>query len=314
MTRLLDVPSPRDPRVASTPPVAFGQVLWACDFSPSSIAALRFVAPLARAYGSELTAVHVMPDQLPDDGPPVSAAVPALRNARRHHDLTRALDDEVGRAIEGAVPAHVAIREGKAADEILRLAAELDADLIAMGTGRSRAGRPPQETSIAEAVLGRARSSVLVLPAEASPLPARGSGTVLCATDFSPHSGLAVRYAVSLASRFRFRLLLMHVVPGDAAEADDRLTGAATARLREAFVAEHPGCAGEAVVTTGDGASGVLRIARERDAALIVLGVRGALTLHTAFFGSTAQRVGRDARCALLAVRGPERAPVKETP
>jgi nucleotide-binding universal stress UspA family protein len=306
MTRLIEVPSPPDPRPAVTPPVAFRRILWACNFSPSSIAALRFVAPLARAYGSELTAVHVMPDRLPDGGAPAPAANPALQHARLHHDVTMALDGEVGRVIEGAVPSHIALREGKAADEILHLAADLPADLVAMGTSRSPAARGREEASIADAILGRARCPVLVLPADASPLPALVAGTVLCATDFSPQSALALRYAVSLASRFRVPLLLVHVIAGDAAEANDRLTGAATERLREAFVAEHPGCAGESVVTTGDAASGVLRIARERGAGLIVMGVRGALTLHTAFFGSIAQRVAHDAPCAVLAVRSPE--------
>lgn len=313
MTRLIEVPSPPEPRPAGMPPIAFRRMLWACDFSPSSFAALRFVAPIAGAYGSELTAVHVMPDRLPEDGA-VSAADPALQHTRLHHDVAMALEGEVGRVVEGAVPAHITLREGDPADEILRLAAELPADLVAMGTGPSRAARGPEVRSIADAILGRARCPILVMPAHAAPLPARGAGTVLCATDFSPHSALALRGAVALASRFRFHLLLLHVVAGDAAEVDDRLTGAATERLREAFVAEHPGCVGEAVVTTGDAASGVLRIARERGAALIVMGVRGALTLHAAFFGATAQRVVQDAPCAVLAVREAKRATAKETP
>jgi len=56
-------------------------------------------------------------------------------------------------------------------------------------------------------------------------------------------------------------------------------------------------------VTAGSASREVLRIARERAAELVVMGVQGSSALHRLFFGSTTHRVVRDAPCAVLAVR-----------
>ena len=45
--------------------VAFRRMLWACDFSTSSLDALRWIIPIARAYQSEITALHVIPTTVP---------------------------------------------------------------------------------------------------------------------------------------------------------------------------------------------------------------------------------------------------------
>jgi nucleotide-binding universal stress UspA family protein len=47
----------------------------------------------------------------------------------------------------------------------------------------------------------------------------------------------------------------------------------------------------------------LLRLAEEKDADLIVMGVHGRGAIDRALFGSTTHKIVRDARCAVLTVR-----------
>jgi nucleotide-binding universal stress UspA family protein len=57
------------------------------------------------------------------------------------------------------------------------------------------------------------------------------------------------------------------------------------------------------LVAFGSTSAEIVRIARERNAGLIVMGTHGSRTLHSILFGSTARRVVRDASSPVLAVR-----------
>ena len=205
---------------------------------------------------------------------------------------------------EASVPTRIALREGKPVDEILGLAASLPADLIALGTQGQSAFERVVLGSVADAVLGRARCPVLAVPTGASPPSGALFKTVLWATDFSTHATLAQRYALSFAAKSHAHLLLLHVVQGDTLGSDDERVREAEQRLQETVAeSREAGCEAEAIVTTGSASREVVRLARERAAELVVMGSEGSRALHTLFFGSTAERVVRDAPCAVLAVR-----------
>lgn len=73
------------------PGIALRRILWACDFSSCSAGALRFVIPLARAYGSDIPALHVMPTTVPPGAGAVSLTNTALLRPHLHHDVSLAL-------------------------------------------------------------------------------------------------------------------------------------------------------------------------------------------------------------------------------
>ena len=204
-------PGARRP-AAPQPAIELRRILWACDFSTCSVEALRFVLPMARAYGAEVTALHVIPTRLPEGGGPLSFANPALLQPRLHHEASAALDRFAGLAAAASVPAQVALREGKAVEHILEMAATLPADLIVQGTRGLGGIERSLIGSVAEAVIGRARCPVLTVPLDARP-PSRTEvpAAVLCATDFSAHADRALALAASLATRSGAELLLVHV-------------------------------------------------------------------------------------------------------
>jgi len=282
--------------------ISLRRILWACDFSTSSMGALRFVIPIARAHGSEITALHVMPTAVPAAGGLLSHANPGLLQPHLHHSASICLERSVRPAIDASVPTRVELREGKPLDEILGQAARLPADLIVLGTHGESALERTELGSVAEGILGRAPCPVLAVPRRAVPPSGGLFKTVLWATDFSPHATLAWPYALALAVKGRARLLIVHVVEGNVFGGYDERTR--KRRLQEA-VAEGraAGCKAEAIVTTGTASREVLRTARERAADLVVMGIQGSRALHTLFFGSNALLVVRDASCAVLAVR-----------
>jgi nucleotide-binding universal stress UspA family protein len=81
------------------------------------------------------------------------------------------------------------------------------------------------------------------------------------------------------------------------ATAED-LVAAATARLREA------GFQAEPIVQDGDAAAGILQMAEEWHADLVVMGSHGRHGLQRLLLGSVSDVVVRRAGCAVLVVRG----------
>lgn len=138
-------------------------ILAATDFSERAAWAFALACALARDYGSRLVLVHVAE-------PPDSLAVftPTAED-RRQQDLTTQLNlievpDENVRAERRLVV-------GNPAAEILRVAGEVGADLIAIGThGRTGVDRLLMG-SVAENVLRQATCPVLTVKT-----PAAGPG------------------------------------------------------------------------------------------------------------------------------------------
>lgn len=136
-------------------------ILLPLDGSHRAEAILPWAADLAKAFGAAMVLVHVIPDRLKGMMLPSEVIASTLERAQtRLRDL----------GIEGAIE----IRSGDAATEILRLAEEVDADVIAMSThGRSGLDRL-KYGSVAETVLRRSPRSLLVVRTAAVPREHRG--------------------------------------------------------------------------------------------------------------------------------------------
>jgi nucleotide-binding universal stress UspA family protein len=226
-------------------------------------------------------------------------------------ELKRFLDPAAaaGVACEGVVV------QGRPAPSIAQYALESAADLIVMGTHGHGGFERLLLGSVTEKVLRKAPCPVLTVgPAAATERP--DVGRILCALDFSDTSLRALDYAASLARLANAVLNVVHVIDWTVEEgasaprtfdlrdfrrhlADDafrRLRAAIPAALREQPMAEE-------ITTFGKAHTAVLRLAAEKHADLIVLGVHGAGSLDRALFGSTAYHVVRSAACPVLTVR-----------
>jgi nucleotide-binding universal stress UspA family protein len=134
---------------------------------------------------------------------------------------------------------------------------------------------------------------------------------ILYATDFTPASRAAAPYAISLAQEHQAHLVLLHVIEtpraGELAHGGEFVS--ATMQLLRDLVPPEAElwCEPEHVVDYGSPADLILKLAEQRHAHLIVLGVRkpeGSLGLATHFARATAYKVVSQASCPVLTVRG----------
>jgi nucleotide-binding universal stress UspA family protein len=145
---------------------------------------------------------------------------------------------------------------------------------------------------------------------------------IVCATDFSPASGAAVRRAALAADRYGAQLAIVHVVPSslwdDAGQWLAELAGAGPpdpeqacgqARQRlQRFAHELVEDAGHGCtvdVRYGRPAAQIAAAARDLGADLLVVGSHGAYPVRDLVMGSTAQKLLRIAPCPLLVVKRP---------
>jgi len=151
---------------------------------------------------------------------------------------------------------------------------------------------------------------------------------VLAPTDFSNFSGFALEWAAYLAHMMKAELLLLHVVSeeegkvfgeimGDGAIAqvpvgirqnviDDRKK-----KAKEQFdlaIANHvkEGLRLREIVRVGIPFLEILRVAKEEEVDLIVMGTHGRTGIAHALIGSVAEKVVRHAHCPVLTIKHPQ--------
>ena len=277
--------------------VTIRHVLCPVDLSTAAAKALRYADALSAALGAELTVLFVesaTTDRPRDVGwPELTAFIVAT--------------------VQFPAGVHPIQRQGEPIGEILGTAATLDCDLIVMGTHGRTGVQRLLLGSVAENVLRRSPTPVVVVPqAMAKREDLARVDTLLCAVDFAEGVERVVEYAVALAATTGARLVMAHVLewseepdtlPSPDAHGFPTSEDDAVARLDTLITSEtRARCRPELAVGYGSPGDELLRLAAERSVDLIVLGVRRRNALDLALFGSTARRVLRDARCPVLTV------------
>jgi nucleotide-binding universal stress UspA family protein len=280
------------------------RILCPVDFSEFSRPALEHTLRLGRWFGARVEVLHVIPflpfgmagGGVPD--PP--EAIRALREGAE-----RALADLVAPALGEGVPIETKLLEGDAWRVVLNEAAAWPADLLVMGTHGRSGFEQLLLGSVTEKVLRRATCPVLtvghvVLEPRKGPLFRR----ILCAADLSQASERTLDVALSLVTDNDARITLLHVLTSLPEDAETTLTEQARAQLRQAVpsVARIFCDVGERL-ETGPAWNGILRVAADENADLIVMGAHAGGAVGRMLFGSTTSQVVRRATCPVLVVR-----------
>jgi nucleotide-binding universal stress UspA family protein len=138
---------------------------------------------------------------------------------------------------------------------------------------------------------------------------------ILCTTDFSDFSNHAVPYGIALAREFNAKLYLCHVIDlssaaiyGEAVlaleEQQARMTKFALGELSKLIGPRS--ITWEPLVTLGNPAVEVARLAEERGIDLAIAASHGRSGLKRVLIGSVTERLMRTLPCPLLVVRSPE--------
>lgn len=139
---------------------------------------------------------------------------------------------------------------------------------------------------------------------------------ILCAIDFSPPSRVAMLQAAELAASCHAELLLLHVQEIPAARAQLGMMPsppeAYELRMGEAWRQLERSAAEVAAIAKvhvsvqqveGPAPEEIVRIAREKEVDLVVVGTHGRKGVKRAVLGSVAELVVRRAPCSVLVVR-----------
>jgi nucleotide-binding universal stress UspA family protein len=290
--------------------ISVRSILCPTDFSEHSRHALEHAIALARWSSAELVVMHVAPSlpSSPDAFLTGPVAVPLSESERKR--LFDALARFARPAEESGVKLRIVLEEGRVAERILAQVDASGANLIVLGTHGEGGFARLVLGSIAAKVLRLAHCPVVTVPpGEKLASPDVLFQTVLAAVDFSPASLDALVVARSLADGARAHLLVLHIletVPVDdprallhfgSAEFLSFLEVDARRRLEELAPSA------EVLVAAGKPYREILRVAKEREAGFIVMGVQGRGAVSAALFGSTADHVVRSASCPVLTVR-----------
>ena len=273
------------------------RILYATDGSEGALAAGRLLASLPLTSEDTVTILTVAEDE------PSGA--------------TEVLEASEQILVAGAPELRMRIGRGQAATGIVRAAEEEPTDLVVLGShGRSAVARFLLG-SVAERVARHAPCSVLLVRGNGQPLrrvivgidgsegAARAAGWL---RGFCLPSDCEIRLVTLLANLRELaheRLIIHPPLTEESIPLDEWQRGQASARL-EAEVTAFKEAGRQAVteIRSGDPAPGLMDVAVDEGADLVVVGSHGQSAFERFLLGSVSQQVLCHAPCSVLVVRG----------
>ena len=290
----------------------------ATDGSDDARAAQEFLLALDLDPDLEINIVTVVADRAPLLGPymeGVYANWDVLEEIRKGEQeaAQRSLDAAAQNLRGQGVQVQTSKRVGDPAHEILRLAEELEAECIVLGSKGLTGLESFLLGSVARNVAKHANCPVLIARA-----PQHGLKRAVVATDGSPFAKDATAFATRLGLPEQTELVAANVtrlydpfpgvLPTDRQEfrraveevrekqrhAARRFVDEAVATLRQSYGAV------STEVRTGDPANEILRLTVQEEVDLLVMGARGVSAIERLLVGSVADRLLKRATCSIL--------------
>lgn len=265
-------------------------ILVPTDLSDDSLPVLPYAGQIARAFAAKIYLCHIHADV------PLAAglAAPRLYEAEGKEAAQRLSAIRQLPALK-EVESKLVLATGKIPAEIPKLIRENHIDLIMVGThGRTGIAKVVLG-SIAEEICRVATCPVLTASLTTDVAPEAAFRNILFPTNLSEVSRKTLPYIALLAAKYRARVTVLHVAS----------TGANADSIRDSMASDFgPALAQfqpEFIVTSGNIAETVLKVAQEKLAGLIALGIRNAFRPGI-LVERTAYRIMAGAHCPVLTV------------
>lgn len=287
----------------------YDRILVPTDGSDHAVRAAGRAIRLADVLDATVEAVHVV-DTVSVAGPFDAGGVSEEYLAEIEADR-EGLVEEVAALAPVSESVETTVLHGRPANRIVEYAAEVDADLIAMGTRGQTGIERLLMGSVTEQVLRQSPVPVFTTLATDDTEPVYGYSDVLVPTDGSDTAAAALDHAIEIADATDARVhslsvaeptvVLQRLGGGPAGETVDESVGRqATAPLLERV--RDAGLEASGAVREGTPDEEILDYVDEQDVDLVVIGTHGRSGLERALVGSTAERVLRRADVPVVAV------------
>lgn len=311
MATLAEVPQQQIPRQEAT--LSFKNILLATDFSNASEKALNYATAIARLHGSKIYLVHVL-------RPDFTSVMPAPSDWVRH-EAEREMEALANRSELVPIAHESVVRMGSVWNVLSAVVHQENIDLIMLGTHGRGGLKKLLLGSVAEEVVRKVSCPVITVgPRIDISLSAAGEfHRILFATDFHPASAKALEYALLLANQFRAKLILLHLMPPavlpspgvtfynekavDKWQAKERAS--TEHRLEEMLpVSIKLWSEPEYVVSFDFVADGILKVAAEQKADLIIMGANRSISAKVSAHAlkATSYEVICRSKCPVLTV------------
>jgi nucleotide-binding universal stress UspA family protein len=286
--------------------VELDRIVVATDLGPDADEAVRQAHAWASVYRAELIACVVLPTpfirpESPLDGDQ-SWQAQALLRERLAAITERAPEESL-----------VAVRRGAPFLEISRVAEELEAGLIVVGSPQKNGLRRSVVGGTAEKLVRSSQIPVLI----ARPSPATAS--ILAATDLSDPCFPVIAAGADYAERRGGQLSVLHCIehdivplhPGISSSSFSPSVATLRTRGKAALARALAGLEVDAdgVVEDAPPRVAIVREAAERGCEMVVVGTSGRTGLMRLALGNLAESILRSAPCSTLVIRLGERRP-----
>jgi nucleotide-binding universal stress UspA family protein len=272
-------------------------IMFATDFSEPSMRAFPYVAALARKFGASVFACHIIT--------PASLVTAAPETATylyeaEYNAATKELDNILDSTSLDGIKTKALLSSGMLGDALLVEIVKNNIDLVVTGThGRTGIRRLMLGSAVAD-ICRFATCPVLTIGPDFPAAPIKFS-RILIPTDLSEESLHAMPFVVRLATKYGAAVTLLHVLPAEIAGNPDakKLSEPICASTVRRFEAQAEALKTEFVVESGEIVETILKVASEKNADLIAMGIRNGFHLGT----SAAYRVMTGAHCPVVTCR-----------
>lgn len=286
----------------------FRKILCPVDFSDYSSHALRYAVALARQHDADLFVYHSIPDLTQAisyvEGNYIQT-VSDLLTTRADAKLTEYVSERVPESVRTTCT----IGEGNPPEAILATCRRESIDLVVMGTHGYSSEDRFFLGSVTHKVLHKATIPVMVVRGTADQIPLERENSfdfkrILCPVDLDPETSHVSDFAISFARAYGSELIFAHFVR----DSEDRDWNAEQnqwlGRMNELIGPTR--CAGmpiQMIVARGEAAEEILRMVRDLQIDLVIMGHHTRMPLEEYFMGSVAKTVVTETICPVLVAR-----------
>jgi nucleotide-binding universal stress UspA family protein len=280
----------------------FGKILVAVDGSHSCLRARELAASLAQEFHSQVKVVHVISHDFMHPELKAHHQLPSLIL----HELDKSYQ-KAGRKIIRAVEEFFReenveieselVRAEDPAEKVIQMVKESNYDLLVIGNISETQAERFSLGNVAEKISLYAECPVLIVKRKTT------IKKLLVAIDGSKQANKALEYALQLCHHYKAKMTLLHVEQDELFRLEPKVIKQVGEQLLSEAAAKAKGVTFETRLEYGNPARIILKMAKQEDYDLIVLGSRGVSSVKRFLLGSVSADVSMHAQRSVLIVR-----------